>query len=115
MLFPSDPPQAASPRFFIDPFHKGLILRPEALLSRLCERTGARGVDPEAWARFTAVVDARAILVRMNNNLKASWGRRGCLDGVLRAVERNLALCPQDADEHALRDRLLAAQGRSAG
>ena len=107
-------PQGVSPRFFVDPFHQGLVLRPEALLGRLCERTGARGVDPEAWARFTAAVDARAILVRMNNNLKASWGRRGCLEGVLRAVDRNLALCPQDADERALRDRLLVEQGRSS-
>jgi len=71
-----------------------------------------RGVDPDAWARFTAAVDARHILYRMNNNLKAAWIRRGHLEGALRAVNRNLALCPADAAEHVDRERLLLALSR---
>jgi regulator of sirC expression with transglutaminase-like and TPR domain len=105
-------PRGVEPRFFIDPFHKGLILRPDRLLQRLCEGTGARGVDPDAWARFTAAVDARHILYRMNNNLKAAWIRRGHLEGALRAVNRNLALCPADATENVDRERILLALSR---
>jgi regulator of sirC expression with transglutaminase-like and TPR domain len=48
----------------------------------------------------------------MNNNLKAAWIRRGHLEGALRAVNRNLALCPADAAENVDRERILLALSR---
>ena len=54
-------PRGVEPRFFIDPFHKGLILRPERLLQRHCEGTGARGVDPGRFRPGPRSHDRRGI------------------------------------------------------
>lgn len=102
-------PRDADPRFYIDPFHGGRVLREEGLRAHLSQTAGACDVDPATWERFTASVDATAVLTRINNNLKRSWSHQGDLDGVLRAVERNLVLEPGCADH--LRDRgMLRAQ-----
>jgi regulator of sirC expression with transglutaminase-like and TPR domain len=105
-------PRGADPRFWLDPFNGGAVLREEGLRSRLHQMAGAQDVDPEAWARFIAPVGADAILARVNNNLKGSYARRGDLDGVLRAVERNLVLRPDELDEQRSRGLLLAELGR---
>ncbi len=96
-------PDGALPRFFIDPFNGGRILRSEQLeqwFQRISERSSDR-LPPFNW--WLKPVSARQILARINNNLKGSYVRRNDLDGALRCVERLLLLTP-DAIE-ARRDR----------
>lgn len=105
-------PEGAEPRFYIDPFHGGRVLRDADLRAHLERTAGTAEVSPETWARFTRGVQPRAILQRMNNNLKRSWARRGDLAGALRAVDRNLILDPSSTLEVRDRGMLLAQLGR---
>jgi regulator of sirC expression with transglutaminase-like and TPR domain len=87
-------PYAATPRFFIDPFHQGRILRfsqMEPWFNRILEESGGR-LPPFSW--WLKPVTTRQILVRINNNLKASYLQRNDLDGALRCVERLYILTP---------------------
>jgi len=87
-------PYAATPRFFIDPFHKGRILRfdqMEPWFNRILEESAGR-LPPLSW--WLKPVSTRQILVRINNNLKASYLQRNDLDGALRCVERLYILTP---------------------
>lgn len=87
-------PFAATPRFFIDPFHKGRIIRfdqMEPWFNRISEQENGR-LPPFSW--WLKPVTTRQILVRMNNNLKASYLQRNNLDGALRCVERLCILAP---------------------
>ena len=57
-------------------------------------------------------VDHRAILIRVNNNLKGSHLRRENLPGALRAIDRLLALRPSLHGERRDRGLILAHIGR---
>ena len=87
-------PYAATPRFYIDPFHGGRILRFEQLepwFNRILEQSSGR-LPPFSW--WLKPVTTRQILVRVNNNLKASYLQRNDLDGALRCVDRLYILTP---------------------
>ena len=87
-------PYGATPRFYIDPFHGGRILRFEQLetwFNRILEQSSGR-LPPLSW--WLKPVTTRQILVRVNNNLKASYLQRNDLDGALRCVERLYILTP---------------------
>ena len=96
-------PRGVDPRFFIDPFNGGRVLKEGDLRALLKKMAGSWDVEPETWRRFIAPVTARATLQRINNNLKRSWARRGAPEAALRATERNLVLDPEsvpDACDH---------------
>ena len=96
-------PAEALPRFFIDPFNGGRILRTEQLerwFQRISDRTGDRMPPLSWWLKPTS---SRQMLSRMNNNLKNSYLRRNDLNGALRCVERLLILTPEAIE--ARRDR----------
>lgn len=105
-------PLHADPPFYLDPFNQGAALRDVQLRARLQRHSQGRVFEAEDWARFVAPVCNRAILVRMNNNLKSSWVQRRQPAAALRAVERLLVLNPTDADEQRDRGILLAELGR---
>lgn len=102
------PRQAPEP-FFIDPFHAGRILRPEHLSAWLQQQHPQLTVGKVELAHFTRPVGPRAILVRMNQNLKASFGRRREAAGMLRAVQRLRLLQPEQT-EHLRDEGLLLAE-----
>ena len=89
-------------RLFVDPFNQGRVLRAPALRERLAFVHGAPAGD-DRLRLVLSPVDARYVLVRLNNNLKASLLRRGEVPGALRAVERMLLLAPELIEER--RDR----------
>ncbi len=85
---------------FVDPFHQGEILFPEDCQERLAQIYGP-GVP---WQdHYLQPTPPRLILVRLLNNLKQIYLRRGDLEPALAAVERILLLIPE-ALVH-LRDR----------
>ena len=103
----------AEPRFFLDPFHGGRILRQEHLIQRLTAMSGGRTVSAAELARYAAPASSRQILVRLNNNLKGSYLRRQDLDGVLRTIDRLLALDASLMGERRDRGWVLARLGRN--
>jgi regulator of sirC expression with transglutaminase-like and TPR domain len=105
-------PSHAEPRFFLDPFHGGRILRQEHLIQRLMAMSGGRRVSAAELARYAAPASSRQILVRLNNNLKGSYLRRQDLDGVLRTIDRLLALDASLMGERRDRGWVLARLGR---
>ncbi len=106
-------PAVADPPFWIDPF-RGASVRNEAELRLLyLELSDGKPPPPARWARFIAPVSNRQILVRINNNLKHSYARRGEPEGALRAVERNLVLDPLAWHERRDRGLLLLQLGRT--
>lgn len=102
------PRQSPEP-FFIDPFNGGRILRPEHLAAWLRQQHPQLEVGKVELAHFTRPVGPRAILVRMNQNLKASYVRRREAAGVLRAVQRLRLLQPERV-EHLRDEGLLLAE-----
>jgi regulator of sirC expression with transglutaminase-like and TPR domain len=99
MVMPVD----VEPRFFIDPFHKGEIMRPDQM-HRWFNRIAEKFPDPlTCFEHWVHPVNHRIMMVRINNNLKHSFMLRGDLEGALRAVERMLILVPDALD--ARRDR----------
>ncbi len=107
-------PAHAEPRFFLDPFHGGRILRSEHLLQKLTEMFGGRQVSEQEFERFVQPATPRQILVRLNNNLKGSYLRRSELPGVLRCIDRLLALDATLMNERRDRGWVLARLGRTA-
>ena len=103
-------PIDAEPRFFIDAFHGGQVRRVDDLRAGL-SRAAGRPVAAWELDQALAPVDNRAILVRINNNLKGSYFRRGDLGSTLRAVDRLLALRPDDTDAQQERAWLRATMG----
>jgi len=95
-------PAQADPRFYIDPFHQGEVHRPGYLRARLNQIIGQE-VDDALWLDAVAPASNAAMLFRMCNNLKASYLRRGNIEGALRAVEHLLLIDPGAYEE--LRDR----------
>lgn len=96
-------PAGADPRFYVDPFHQGEVMRPTSMrrwFDRISDKHGNALASFDHWVH---PVNHRIMLVRMNNNLKGACMRRGDLEGALRAVERMLILVPDALD--ARRDR----------
>lgn len=104
-------PRGASPRFFVDPFRGGQIIREETLQARLA-RIAGNPVGPAGWERAVAPSGPRAILIRMSNNLKGAWFRRSDFPATLRQVERLLALEPEEPEHSRDRGWLLVRLGR---
>ena len=91
-------PAESTPRFFLDPFNKGQILRHahmDTWFKRIHDKSGGR-LPPLSW--WLKPINHRQILVRVNNNLKASHMRRNDLSAALRCVERLLILTPDALD-----------------
>jgi regulator of sirC expression with transglutaminase-like and TPR domain len=59
-------------------------------------------------------VDGHDILWRMNQNLARSWARRQSPEGVLRAIDRNRLLAPEDRQLAWQRCLVLGEAGHSA-
>ena len=97
------------PGVYIDMFHGGRLLSEFEVRTLLRTRTqGAVEFEPAMLRPVTT----RQILLRMLQNLKQSYTRRGKLDRALAASDRILLLTPTLAEEH--RDRgLLQIQRRA--
>lgn len=101
-----------SKRFYVDPFHGGRIIREDQLRSWLCNMMERASVDDREWERAIRPSSGRAVAVRMNENLKAAWLRRGDHAGALRAVERLIVLLEEPWDARRDRGILLIEMGR---
>lgn len=91
-------PATATPSFYIDPFSRGRVMRTDALkvrYQRIADEADGR-LPPLSW--WLKPVTNRQVLVRINNNLKASFMQRDGLTGALRCVERLLVLTPDALD-----------------
>lgn len=91
-------PAKTTPTFYIDPFSAGRILKTEQMkpwFQRIADHSDGR-LPPLSW--WLKPVSARQMMVRINNNLKASFMRRDNLSGALRCVERLLILTPDALD-----------------
>ncbi len=104
-------PRGAKPRFFIDPFRGGKVLKESDLRLLLRRLAGTWDVEPETWQRFVAPVSPGQVFVRINTNLKRSFARRGRSDAALRACERSLLLRPDSVPDLHDRALLLARCG----
>jgi len=104
-------PAGVEPRFFVDPFRGGQILREDTLRARLARLAGGP-VGPAQWEAAIAVAGPRAILVRMSNNLKGACFRRSDFQGTLRSVERLIVLEPDEPEHWRDRGWLLVRLGR---
>jgi regulator of sirC expression with transglutaminase-like and TPR domain len=104
-------PRGSEPRFFVDPFRRGAIVRLDAALKDLEDKIGETGANA---GFYLSPVSGRQVLIRMTVNLKGSWLRRGDHTAALRNVERLLVLVPEAVDERRDRGLLLARLGRDA-
>jgi regulator of sirC expression with transglutaminase-like and TPR domain len=102
--------RTAEPRFFVDPFRRGLIRRRDELGLDLTHRLG-RPVPPAELDRALAPTEPRDVLLRMSNNLLRSWLSRGDLAGALRNAERRVGLRPEVPELHRDRGLLRARLG----
>jgi len=100
-------PRECEDTFFVDPFGRGKIWRPEEMLVRLRTLTNsgeAPITDPTTYLEPTLPLE---IVSRVSRNLKVSYLRRGDAVGALRAVDRLLALSPSQPEERRDRGLLL--------
>jgi len=102
-------PRDGDPRFYVDPFNGGRILKTDALLDRLEKMGAPRCADP-----YLRTVTGRYILIRICNNLKGAFLRRQDVPGGLRATERLLLLSEDLVEERRDRGLMLAHLGRNA-
>lgn len=86
-------PVGGADGLFVDPFHGGATLRRDGLRLWL-QRFSTRPVADWEIDAALRPADHRAILFRVNTNLKGSYFRRGDLGSTLRAVDRLLLLQP---------------------
>ena len=100
----------ADPTFFIDPFHKGKIIRHNELKILLENRHGK--MDPEAWENATETASIKDIFIRINNNLLISYRRADNLYGVMRSLERLRYLMPDNPQLIRARAQLLTKAGQ---
>jgi len=104
-------PVGEGPRFFLDAFHQGRVLSEEELLSRL-DLLANRALPRREAMPFLAPASHRAMLLRMNINLKRSYMAREDWAGAIRTIERILMICPERLDEIRDRGLVLAEFGR---
>lgn len=93
----------------LDPFEDGRSLHEEDLRRILALGTGGRLTYEPA---MIASVGKRDMIVRLLHNLKNAFLRAGDDGGALAAVERLLALHPEDSGQRRDRGLLLARLGR---
>lgn len=103
-------PRGASPRFFVDPFDGGAI-RTHGQLAMALTRQGAEQPQIDT---ILGPAQPKAVLVRVNQNLKGAFLRRRDDAGALRAVERIRALQPDAEEPWREQGLLLARLGRQA-
>ena len=99
----------ANPQFFIDPFHKGQIIRHHELKAQLEKQHGK--MDPEALENATETASVKDIFVRINNNLLISYRRVEHHYGVMRCLERLRLLLPDNPQLIRARAQLLTRSG----
>jgi len=97
------------PGVFIDMFHGGRLLSEHECKNLLRQKTGG-GVEFDR--EMLRPVSTRQILLRMLQNLKHTYTRRGALERALAASDRILILAPALAEEHRERG-LLQLQRRA--
>jgi len=85
---------------FIDPFHQGRILTPEACFEIAREVTG---VDFSADLTVLEPVDERHMLLRMLNNLRVVYVNGGQDEKAIRVLDLLIEAQPNSADEHRQR------------
>lgn len=90
-------PRDADPVFYVDPFNGGEVRRADLLEARLHRLVPESREDPAVREQFMGPVDTRYVLLRMTNNLRASYLRRADGEGVLRSVLRLAVLQPDVA------------------
>jgi len=106
-------PRTTDNLFFVDPFGKGKIRRPDEMLmrlSRVLDQPYHDLADPESYFKPTPALE---VVARVSRNLKVSYLRRGDAAGALRAVDRLLALTPGHAEERRDRGLLLLELDRN--
>ncbi len=75
-------PRDAEERFFVDPFHGGVVIREDVLRGRFTKQTGLS--DDAAFEQAVTPVSTRAVLVRMCTNLALAYLRRKDVPGCVR-------------------------------
>jgi regulator of sirC expression with transglutaminase-like and TPR domain len=93
----------------LDPFRRGMSVHEEDCRHILLETTGGR---LEFDARLLASVGKRGMIVRLLNNLKSAYLRRGQDALALAVVDRLLLLDPDNAEETRDRGLLLFRLGQ---
>ncbi|MCS7026429.1 MAG: transglutaminase-like domain-containing protein [Bryobacteraceae bacterium] len=88
---------------YVDPFHRGRILEGEECLSLASRITG---LDLHDHWEALAPVSKRQMALRMLNNLRAAYLRRGTWEKALRVQELLVRACPLDAVEYRQRGYL---------
>jgi regulator of sirC expression with transglutaminase-like and TPR domain len=91
-------PHDADPVFFVDCFHQGRVLRMDHMRAWFDRIVAEKDVAVSQLERWLHPLPPRLMLVRMNQNLKVAYMRRGDLEGALRSVERMLILMPDSID-----------------
>ena len=90
-------PAASDPKFYIDPFNEGRVVRTQQLYERLQRMSDGKVVANPG--RYLATVPNHYLLVRICNNLKGAHLRTQDVEGAIRAVERLVLLEPNHRDE----------------
>ena len=103
----------ADPRFWIDPFNEGRILKRAALEQRLVKMAQGQERRLGPIDRYLRGVPNRYILARICNNLKGAWLRREDVGAALRGVEHLLMLDPKLVYERRDLGLMLHHLGRS--
>jgi regulator of sirC expression with transglutaminase-like and TPR domain len=96
------------PLFFIDPFHKGRILKSEQLKASLKQLSQPPKLSFEELIEPATNLQT---LVRINNNLIRAHQQASAPKGMLRSIERNLILIPEHTAAHHARYILLRGMG----
>lgn len=101
-------PADASPRFYVDAFHGGRILRDDQLKAHFSRAYGGLP-EPAVWRRVTGAVSNRDVMIRVCNNLAITYMRRQDRRGAARMHARLVALGPDDPSLLMTLQRFLAA------
>ena len=103
----------ADPRFWVDPFNEGRVLKRDTLVERLVEMAGGERARVGPPDRFLRGVPQRYVLIRICNNLKGAWLRQEQVEGALRSVEHLLMLDPKLVEERRDLGLMLHHLGRT--
>ena len=86
--------ESPSDRLILDPFSGGAVLTTAALRDRLKEAAGA---SAELKGDYCEAVGNRAVLLRLENNVKTRLIREHKLEAAQRVVMRMIAFAPEEA------------------